>query len=153
MNITVYYIDKRSSGTQEEIENRYVKLIGSFAQCELVPIYNSAIEKAQKISKEAARLSYTEAFKPYLGKAHAFALDEKGKEMNSVQFSVAFGFHTQIAFFVGGTYGFEAAFKAQCREVISLSKMTFSHSLARIVLCEQIYRALTIQHNHPYHKE
>lgn len=153
MNIAVYYIDKRSSGAQLELENRYLKLISSFAQCELVPIFNGAIEKAQKISKEAARLSYAEAFKPYLGKAHTIVLDEKGRELNSVQFSTAFGAHSQIAFFVGGTYGLEAAFRAQCREEVSLSRMTLSHSLARIMLCEQIYRALTIQHNHPYHKE
>jgi len=56
-------------------------------------------------------------------------------------------------FVIGGAYGLDDEIKSQANLVISLSKMTFPHLLARIVLIEQIYRAYLINNNHPYHKD
>jgi 23S rRNA (pseudouridine1915-N3)-methyltransferase len=79
-------------------------------------------------------------------------LDESGKVYDSIGFSNIFEKENEINFFIGGAYGFEDNFLKQCNEVVSLSKLTFSHKIAKIVLLEQIYRALSIVNKHPYHK-
>jgi 23S rRNA (pseudouridine1915-N3)-methyltransferase len=57
-----------------------------------------------------------------------------------------------VKFFIGGAYGFEKAFLDKGDKVISLSSLTFSHKIAKMVLLEQIFRGYAILHNHPYHK-
>jgi 23S rRNA (pseudouridine1915-N3)-methyltransferase len=57
-----------------------------------------------------------------------------------------------VNFFIGGAYGFERGFVAQSNNAISFGKITLSHKLVKVVLMEQIFRGLTILHNHPYHK-
>ena len=85
-------------------------------------------------------------------------LDEKGKEFTSVQFSAYMErkMHTvpkRLVFVVGGPYGFSDAVYKAAAEKISLSKMTFSHQMIRLIFIEQIYRAMTILSNEPYHHE
>lgn len=58
----------------------------------------------------------------------------------------------EITFVIGGSYGIEKGVKASCNERISFSDMTFPHTLARVVACEQIYRAFTIIAGKEYHK-
>ena len=85
-------------------------------------------------------------------------LDEKGKEFTSMQFSayIERKTHTvpkRLVFVVGGPYGFSDAVYKAAAEKISLSKMTFSHQMIRLVFIEQLYRAMTILNNEPYHHE
>lgn len=89
---------------------------------------------------------------------HLVLLDEKGKDFTSMQFSVYIEkkMHTvnkRLVFVVGGPYGFSEAVYKAASEKISLSKMTFSHQMIRLIFVEQIYRAMTILNNEPYHHE
>ena len=59
----------------------------------------------------------------------------------------------RLVFVVGGPYGFSDAVYKAATEKISLSKMTFSHQMIRLIFIEQIYRAMTILNNEPYHHE
>ena len=59
----------------------------------------------------------------------------------------------RLVFIVGGPYGFSEAVYKAAAEKIALSKMTFSHQMVRLIFVEQIYRAMTILHNEPYHHE
>ena len=59
----------------------------------------------------------------------------------------------RLVFVVGGPYGFSEAVYKAASEKISLSKMTFSHQMIRLIFIEQIYRAMTILNNEPYHHE
>lgn len=85
-------------------------------------------------------------------------LDERGKEMRSVEFSeflnkqFVAGFK-RILFIVGGPYGFDPSLKKQASFILSLSKMTFSHQMVRLFFTEQLYRALTILKGESYHHE
>lgn len=85
-------------------------------------------------------------------------LDEHGKSFTSMEFATYLErkMHVvskRLVFVIGGPYGFsEAVFKA-ASEKISLSKMTFSHQMIRLIFVEQIYRAMTILNNEPYHHE
>ena len=85
-------------------------------------------------------------------------LDDKGKDYSSVAFSK----HLQqqmnsgikrLVFVVGGPYGFDASVYSKAQGKLSLSKMTFSHQMIRLFMVEQVYRAMTILKNEPYHHE
>jgi 23S rRNA (pseudouridine1915-N3)-methyltransferase len=85
-------------------------------------------------------------------------LDERGKEYTSVEFSgyiakKMLSAPKRLLFIIGGPYGFANKICALAREKVSLSKMTFSHQLIRLIFVEQLYRAMTILNNQPYHHE
>lgn len=85
-------------------------------------------------------------------------LDEHGKEFRSVEFArwVEKKMQTvakRLVFVIGGPYGFSPAVYQAASEKISLSKMTFSHQMIRIIFVEQLYRAFSILNNSPYHHE
>jgi 23S rRNA (pseudouridine1915-N3)-methyltransferase len=85
-------------------------------------------------------------------------LDENGKEYDSVGFS---GLLQQqmnsgiknLVFVVGGPYGFSEDVFKRANAKIALSKMTFSHQMVRLFFIEQLYRAMTILKNEPYHHQ
>ena len=85
-------------------------------------------------------------------------LDEHGKEFRSIEFAdwVERKMHTvnkRLIFIIGGPYGFAQKIYDIAQEKISLSKMTFSHQMIRLIFVEQLYRAMTILNNNPYHHE
>ncbi|VEU82880.1 23S rRNA (pseudouridine(1915)-N(3))-methyltransferase RlmH [Acholeplasma hippikon] len=88
---------------------------------------------------------------------YVIALAIEGKQLDSVGFSELLDkvqtFHSSsIAFIIGGSYGLSDQVKQRANFLLSFSKMTFPHQLMRLMLVEQIYRALAILKNHPYHK-
>ena len=84
-------------------------------------------------------------------------LDQNGQNLNSDEFSsMLFNWgnngHNKVNFIIGGANGVVKELKENVDMILSFSKMTFPHILARIILLEQIYRAETIALKHPYHK-
>ncbi|HAJ79150.1 MAG TPA: hypothetical protein DCO75_05205, partial [Fibrobacteres bacterium] len=81
---------------------------------------------------------------------------EEGKLMESLRFATwiesFLTSHRSPVFNIGGAFGLSSNIKKECKEIISLSPLTLPHKLCMLVLIEQIYRAFTILHNHPYHK-
>ena len=85
-------------------------------------------------------------------------LDEHGKEYTSKDFAKsieqrALGGTKRLVFVVGGPYGFSPVVYGRANMMLSLSRMTFSHQLVRLVFVEQLYRAMTILKGEPYHHE
>jgi 23S rRNA (pseudouridine1915-N3)-methyltransferase len=81
------------------------------------------------------------------------ALDPRGEAMTSKQLArLIESAGRDIAFYIGGADGFSDEFRQAADKLLSLSKMTLPHELARVVLVEQIYRAFTILTGHPYAK-
>ncbi len=84
-------------------------------------------------------------------------LDEHGKEFRSIEFAdwIQKKQNTarRLIFVIGGPYGFSNDVYERANEKISLSKMTFSHQMVRLIFTEQIYRACTIIKGEPYHHE
>ncbi len=85
-------------------------------------------------------------------------LDEHGKEFRSMEFAEWYKkkmntVNKRLVFIVGGPYGFAPKIYATAQEKISLSKMTFSHQMIRLIFTEQVYRAMTILKGEPYHHE
>lgn len=88
--------------------------------------------------------------------AFTVVLDERGKNLSSEELSALLGRHMvegtgEMAIVIGGAYGLSDAVRARGDIVLSLSPMTFTHQMARLILLEQVYRALTILRNEPYH--
>lgn len=89
---------------------------------------------------------------------HIVLLDDKGKEFTSIEFAnyLEKKIHSvpkTLVFIIGGPYGFSDKLYQLAKEKISLSRMTFSHQLIRLIFVEQVYRAMTILNNEPYHHE
>lgn len=84
-------------------------------------------------------------------------LDEHGDDFRSVEFASWLqkkqNTARRLVFVVGGPYGFSQAVYKRANEKISLSKMTYSHQMVRVIFTEQIYRACTIIKGEPYHHE
>lgn len=84
-------------------------------------------------------------------------LDEHGKELRSIEFADWLqrkqNTTRRLVFIIGGPYDFSKAVYERANERLSLSKMTFSHQMVRLIFCEQIYRACTIIRGEPYHHE
>ena len=85
-------------------------------------------------------------------------MDEKGKRMTSRVFADYINekmvySRSNIVFVVGGAFGFSEAVKLRSNDSIRLSDMTFSHQLIRLIMAEQLYRAMSIINGHPYHND
>jgi 23S rRNA (pseudouridine1915-N3)-methyltransferase len=125
----------------------YAGRIRKFIPLEIIEVREASYtdrQRAKRIrleSKELARQKQSNT---------TVLLDPRGRMMSSLEFS---GWLEKITggvdFVLGGPEGSEPAGVSMR---LSFGKMTLPHELARVVLLEQIYRALTIQHNHPYHK-
>ncbi len=89
--------------------------------------------------------------------ARLILLDERGTQFRSVDFAAyvqkQMAATPNIVFAIGGPYGFSQAVYNRADDMLSLSKMTFSHQMIRLLFIEQLYRAMTILRNEPYHHE
>lgn len=135
----------------DEYFNRLKKYI-TFEIVELNDVKNST-----KLTKNELKIREKELFEKNIkADEEIILLDENGKELTSEQFSkyienkIVQG-NKNIIFLIGGAYGFSDDFLKEKFEKISLSKMTFSHQMIRLLFTEQLYRAFTIIKNEPYH--
>ncbi len=84
-------------------------------------------------------------------------LDEKGDDLTTLELSRRLEGWMQdgrdVALLIGGADGLDEEFKRQADDRLRLSSLTLPHGMARLVLCEQLYRAVSVLKNHPYHRE
>lgn len=89
--------------------------------------------------------------------SYIIVLDEHGKTMSSIEFAKHINKvkqnYSHITLIIGGADGIDHSLKQQANMSLQLSKFTFSHSLARVVILEQLYRSISILEGHPYHRE
>lgn len=134
----------------------YAKRIGHYLPFNIKVIpelkNNKSMSHAQQKEKEGEQI--LKALDP---KCFLVLLDERGKEMRSAEFAAWIEnkqFATkQLTFVIGGPYGFSQSVYERADGMMSLSRMTFSHQMVRLVFTEQLYRAFTILNNEPYHHE
>jgi 23S rRNA (pseudouridine1915-N3)-methyltransferase len=84
-------------------------------------------------------------------------LDEKGDDLTTLKLARRLESWMQdgrdVALLIGGADGLDESFKVQADDKLRLSSLTLPHGMARLVLCEQLYRAVSVLKNHPYHRE
>jgi len=132
LKIRLFYIGKARSRPLNEAADEYAKRTTRFCRFEMREI---------KSEKDAPKDS----------KALRIVLDPRGKQVPSetlAQWIEQAG--RDVDFFIGGADGWSETFRQSADRLLSLSAMTMPHELARVLLAEQIYRAFTIQRNHPY---
>lgn len=157
MKITLLLIGKTDYDYIAEGYKLYASRLNHYISYET--IYIPSIKNSKNLSVSQQTDKETEILvKHFKGKDLIILLDEKGKEYSSVDFSVYLqknmnkGFR-DIMFVVGGPYGFSENINKFNLPKLSLSKMTFSHQLIRLIFVEQLYRAFTILKNEPYHHQ
>jgi len=134
--------------------NDRLKRFTKFAQ---VTIPN--LKKSNKLSEGAIRKKEGELILQKISaKDYLVLLDDKGKAYTSLEFAEYIKekqnyLSKNLVFLIGGAYGFSDAVYQRADAKISLSKMTFSHQIIRIVFLEQLYRAFSIIKGGPYHHE
>ena len=119
--------------------NEYLKRLTPFLKIEIIELKDEGMKKeSEKIQK-------------YLD-TNAFIMDEKGKELSSLEFAEMIKKHEgTLTFVIGGADGIENAVKSKSK-TISLSRMTFVHEMARLFLIEQVYRSYMINSGRKYHR-
>ena len=152
MKINIYQIVKKSNDNFNPIVKDFIKMSKKYATIEVHSLFNKQIAKAQTIGAKESQEAYNEIFIPKLSSGYNIALDVLGKKVDSFAFSNMLENHNIINFYIGGAYGFNKEFLQKCDKIISLSDLTMAHKIANLVLCEQVFRALCISNNHPYHK-
>jgi 23S rRNA (pseudouridine1915-N3)-methyltransferase len=92
-----------------------------------------------------------------VGKDFIVACDERGAEMTTLQLAEKLrhwqGLGRDVSIIIGGADGLHASIKQAAGFVWGLSKLTLPHAFVRVLLCEQLYRAHSVNSNHPYHRE
>ena len=134
----------------------YAGRIGHYMPFEIITI--AELRNTKSLTAEQQKTAEGELILKLLkGDDTVVLLDESGSELRSIEFarwlerkrSAA----RRLVFVIGGPYGFSPAVYERANEKLSLSRMTFSHQMVRLVFTEQVYRACTIIKGEPYHHE
>jgi 23S rRNA (pseudouridine1915-N3)-methyltransferase len=155
MEIKLIVVGKTKSSELVRLINEYVKRINFYKKFKIIVV--NSLKSKKNSEKEIKKIEGENVLKSVKKNELIFLLDENGKSFNSRKFadflSNKFKTNKSIVFVVGGAHGFSNEIKQKSNEIISLSEMTFSHQIIRLFFTEQVYRALTILNNHPYHNE
>lgn len=159
MRVAVYVVGKMKAGPERELAERYFERFSKSGPplgfefsgvSEITESRNASAD--QRKSDEAARL-----YEALDQGAALILLDERGKELGSEDFATQLGKirdggKRQLILAIGGPDGHDPQLRARADLVLAMGKMTWPHQLARILIAEQLYRAVTILSGHPYHR-
>ena len=157
MKITLLVVGKTSNNYLSQGINEYTKRLSFYIPFNIE--YLSDIKNAKNLTFEQQKHAEGNAILAATEKSDfVVLLDERGKEFTSMEFSKYIekkkaAVPKRLLFIIGGPYGFSDEVYARANDKISLSKMTFNHEMVRLFFTEQLYRAMTIINNEPYHHE
>lgn len=159
MNIKLITVGKLKEKYLVQGINEYVKRLGAYGKIQIIEVPD---EKAPENLSEAQMIQVKEKEgERILGKIkdgeYVFALAIEGKNPSSEAFAkqleqLQIQGKSQFVFIIGGSLGLSQAVMQRSNAQISFGKMTYPHQLMRLILVEQIYRAMRINHGEPYHK-
>ena len=157
MNIKLLVIGKTDDACLQKLMNDYKKRIDNLVRFKkiIIPDLKNTKNLSEKQQKEKEGEVLLQKLIP---SDFVVLLDEKGKEMRSLQFAdfLQKQMNTglkNLVFVIGGPYGFSEEVYRRANTKVALSQMTFSHQLVRLIFLEQLYRGLAILNNHPYHHD
>lgn len=156
VKITVVCLGKYKESAYIELEKEYLKRLRPYSVIKVVEIPEEPYFKNSDL--ENIKLKEAEKIKKYLNKGSiVIILEESGTERSSKEFAKNMdrlsSLGQELIFVLGSGIGLHESLKEYANYSISLSKLTFPHNLARILLLEQIYRSFTIISGKEYHKE
>lgn len=154
MRITLVQTGKtRDAFIREGVEEFHKRMVryAPFSMETTADLKNSRNMTMKEVQQQEGRL-ILKKLKPG---DHVILLDEKGKRFDSIAFArhlnALEGRARHLVFVIGGPYGFSQELYDRANELFSLSPLTFSHQLVRVIFMEQLYRAFTILKGEPYH--
>ena len=153
VNLKVLLVGKTREGWLKQGIDEYLKRLAPLQKVDLVEIpdvsLSVAANQAEVKSREAALCLKRIDPEDYL-----VVLDETGQAKTSLEFAAfltKLSERKSVLFLIGGVYGVDPQLRDRANETICLSRLTFTHQMARLILLEQLYRAMMIKHNRSYH--
>ena len=156
MKIKILTIGKLKENYLREAVAEFLKRLKVMATIEILEL--KEVSPGKTFSKErAVQQEGEQILKQTKDQQYTIALDEKGKEFSSKEFSVLLKKFKDsgqtVTFIIGGAFGLDEEVKKRANLIFSMSKMTFTHQMVRVFLLEQIYRGLSIILGKEYHNE
>lgn len=156
MKITLLVVGKTTDSRLISLIEDYRKRLIHYVPFELVVLPD--LKNTKSLSEEQIKTAEGEAILRFVTPSmDVVLLDEHGREFRSVEYAEwlqkKMGSGKDLTLVIGGPYGFSEAVYQRADGKVSLSRMTFSHQMIRIMVIEQIYRAMTILRGEPYHHE
>ena len=156
MKLTLLVVGKTTDARLEALIGEYTQRLTHYVpfSVQVVPDLKNAKSLTQEQVKQQEGEGILKLISP---STYMILLDEHGKEYRSIDFAayvqrlMAGG--RDVTFVIGGPYGFSPAVYQRADAQLSISLMTFSHQMIRLLFVEQLYRAQTILHHEPYHHE
>ena len=159
MRLSVISIGRLKNGPERDLVERYRQMVdasgrhvglGEFSLVEL-PESRARRDDDRRIEEAAA-------IQARIGDGLVVAFDERGKSFSSTSFAEQIGRwrdagRSQVSFVIGGADGLDASLRSRADLVMSFGALTLPHQLVRVLVAEQLYRAITILGGHPYHRD
>ena len=155
MKVKLLVIGKTSAAYLEEGIAVYVKRLVHYTDFSFEAVADVKVNSGMEPDK-LKDLEAVSFLKKIKAGDYVVLLDERGKQLSSEAFAKQIGKwqvsgEKNVVFIVGGAYGFGSELKSRAAMSLSLSEMTFSHQMVRLIFVEQLYRAFTILKGEPYH--
>ena len=155
MRVQIVAVGKLKEKFYADAVAEYVKRTSRFVPITVSEVSDYRVKESDKSAARIAMEHEADAIFPMLA-GRIVVLDIGGKTLSSPQLASylkeSFESHGTVTFVIGGSYGLSDRVKSAAHLRLSFGPATFPHQLARVMLCEQIYRAETILNNLPYHK-
>lgn len=160
MNINLITVGKLKESYLREAVLEYSKRLSGYCKLSITELAESRLsENPSEKEIQNALLNESKMIDEYINKSSAYniAMCIEGKQLSSSEFSqkiddIGISGKSTINFIIGSSYGISQSIKNKSDLKLSMSKMTFPHQLARVILLEQIYRAFQISSGGKYHK-
>lgn len=156
MNIQIICLGKLKESYWREAETEYLKRLRPYARLSITELREESF--TDKDSRERIKEKEAEKITSALSKfenAYVIVLDEHGQEWSSTDFAAKLSSwskdHQTIVLIMGGPLGLSPTILKRAHTTLSLSRFTFTHQMARVILLEQIYRSAMIQNGRSYH--
>lgn len=157
MKMTLIVVGRTTSGYLKQGIDEYLARLSHYTAFDIQ--YLSDVKNAKNLSESQQKTAEGRLILNATDRSdYVVLLDEHGQQHTSMAFAQyvqkrMLSGVKRVVFVVGGPYGFSKEVYDRADDMLSLSKMTFSHEMIRLIFTEQLYRAFTILHHEPYHHE
>ncbi|MCP4684973.1 MAG: 23S rRNA (pseudouridine(1915)-N(3))-methyltransferase RlmH [bacterium] len=154
LKVRIVAVGKDKDPWISEGSKHYTKLLSRYASVETKMI--PALKAASSLSPAEIKSREAVLIEKELGRGYLIALGDRGSSFDSPKLAARLeklqAQSGTLVFLIGGAYGLDESIITRADLVLSLSPLTFSHQLVRLILLEQLFRALSILHGSSYHK-
>lgn len=154
LKVTIISPGKTKEKSLQNMESKFKKLLSPYVQITWRNTAEHKIQKNQPVAIVQGKEAY-DMLNALSQNDFLLALDENGTPVTSLQFSKLLerleDEGTHVTFIIGGTFGLSKDLKARADKLLALSAMTFTHEMTRVILLEQIYRAVCLIKGKSYH--